>query len=62
MESRLNKSNCIVASQWYGEDKKDTEIGAKRIAELFNKEGKTELIKLQIPEATNEDDKLMLCA
>ena len=49
----------IVAPQWHGANKKGTEIGAQCIAELFNKEGGRELIKLQIPEDTNEDDKLM---
>lgn len=49
----------IVAPQWYGANKKGPEIGAQRIAELFNKEVDTELIKLHIPEDANEDDKLM---
>ena len=49
----------IVAPQWHGANKKGTEIGAQRIAELFNKEGETELIKLSIPENANEADKLM---
>ena len=49
----------IVAPQWHGANKKGPEIGAQRIAELFNKEGETELIKLHIPEDANEDDKLI---
>ena len=49
----------IVAPQWHGANKKGTEIGAQRIAELFQKEGETELIKLHIPEDANEDDRLM---
>ena len=49
----------IVAPQWHGANKKGTEIGAQRVAELFNKEGDSELIKLSIPEDANEDDKLM---
>lgn len=49
----------IVAPQWHGANKKGTEIGAQRIAELFNKEVATELIKLHIPDDANEDDNLM---
>ena len=49
----------IVAPQWHGANIKGTEIGAQRIAELFNKEGDIELIKLHIQEDANEDDKLM---
>ena len=49
----------IVAPQWYGANKKGPEIGAQCIAELFNKYGGREWGKVQIPEDTNEDDKLM---
>lgn len=50
----------IVASQWYGADKKGPEIGAQLVAELFRKEGSFELNKLQIPDAGYDNDILSL--
>lgn len=51
--------NYIVAPQWYGAYKKGPDVGALRLAQLFEKEGLKELLCIQIPDEKPGDDNLM---
>lgn len=51
--------NYIVAPQWYGAYKKGPDVGALRLARLFEKEGLKELLCIQIPDEKPGDDNLM---
>lgn len=51
--------NYIVAPQWYGACKKGPDVGALRLAQLFEKEGLKELLCIQIPDEKPGDDNLM---
>ena len=42
--------NYIVAPQWYGAYKKGPDVGALRLAQLFEKEGLKELSCISIPD------------
>lgn len=49
----------IVAPQWYGAYKKGPDVGALRLAQLFENEGLKELSCIQIPDEKHGDDNLM---
>lgn len=49
----------IVVPQWYGAYKKGPDVGALRLAQLFEKEGLKELLCIQIPDEKPGDDNLM---
>lgn len=51
--------NYIVAPQWYGAYKKGPEVGALRLAQLFEKEGLKELSCISIPDERPGEDSLM---
>lgn len=51
--------NYIVAPQWYGAYKKGPDVGALRLAQLFEKEGLKELSCISIPDEKPGDDNLM---
>lgn len=51
--------NYIVAPQWYGACKKGPDVGAFRLAQLFENEGLKELSCIQIPDEKPGDDSLM---
>ena len=51
--------NYIVAPLWYGACKKGPDVGALRLAQLFEKEGLKELSCISIPDEKPGDDNLM---
>ena len=52
--------NCIVvAPQWYGACKKGPDVGALRLAQLFEKEGLKELSCISIPDEKPGEDHLI---
>lgn len=51
--------NYVVAPLWYGACKKGPDVGALRLAQLFEKEGLKELLCIQIPDEKPGDDNLM---
>lgn len=51
--------NYIVAPQWYGAYKKGPDVGALRLAQLFEKEGLKELSCISILDEKPGDDNLM---
>lgn len=51
--------NYIVAPQWYGAYKKGPDVGALRLAQLFEKEGLKEFLCISIPDERPGKDNLM---
>lgn len=51
--------NFIVAPQWYGSYKKGPDVGALRLAQLFENEGLNELSCISIPDERPGEDSLM---
>lgn len=53
----MNK--IVVTPQWYGAYKKGPDVGALRLAELFEKEGLAEQALIPVPDENSGDDLLM---
>lgn len=52
-------SQIVVAPQWYGAYKKGPEVGALRLADLFEKEGLSEQALILVPDENPGEDHLM---
>lgn len=52
-------NQIVVAPQWYGAYKKGPEVGALRLADLFEKEGLSEQALIFVPDQNPGDDHLM---
>lgn len=50
---------CVVAPLWYGACKKGPDVGALRLAELFEKESHSEICKVSVPADVSGDDDRM---
>ena len=51
--------NYIVAPLWYGANKKGPDVGALRLAQLFENEGLKGLSRISIPDEKHSEDILM---
>lgn len=51
-------NQIVVAPQWYGAYKKGPEVGALRLADLFEKEGLSEQALIFVPDQNPGDDHL----
>lgn len=47
---------CVVAPLWYGACKKGSDVGALRLAELFEKESDSELCEVSVPTDVTDND------